>query len=135
MSQNIRVRDCMSRDSYQIAVAASVDEAARALQHHRLPGAPVVDEQKRLVGFVSEHDLLQQVLQSSYYCDGGVTVRDVMRTEVLSVSPNDDIVELINLMARPDKPKVFPVLEGHKVIGIITRGLLLQALLENRTRC
>lgn len=133
MTQHIQVREAMSHDSLKIPAATSVEEAATLLLKHKLPGAPAVNERSELVGFVSEHDLLQQLLDSSYHSSSKATVQDVMRTDVVTVSPNDSIIELAQTMAQIDKPKVYPVAENGKLIGIITRGQLLQALINNRS--
>lgn len=133
MTQHIQVREAMSHDSLKIPAATSVEEAATLLLKHKLPGAPAVNERGELVGFVSEHDLLQQLLDSSYHSSSKATVQDVMRTDVVTVSPNDSIIELAQTMAQIDKPKVYPVAENGKLIGIITRGQLLQALINNRS--
>ncbi|WP_292255092.1 CBS domain-containing protein [Marinospirillum sp.] len=134
MTQHIKVREAMSQDSLKILTTTSVEEAATLLLKHKLPGAPVINERGELVGFVSEHDLLKQLLDSSYHSSTSSTVLDVMRADVVTVSPDDSIIELAQTMARIDKPKVYPVAEGGKLIGIITRGQLLQALITNRSQ-
>ncbi|MFK7159809.1 CBS domain-containing protein [Marinospirillum sp. MEB164] len=132
MTQHIRVKDVMSRDLLQLQAALSVEEAVALLQEHQLPGSPVINERKELVGFVSEHDLLCQLLQASYYSSTQRSLLDVMRTEVLSVGPEDSLVDLAQQMARIDQPKVFPVVAQQKVVGLITRSHVLGALLANR---
>lgn len=132
MTQQILVKEAMSHDNYSVQAHISVEEAAEALQKHHLPGAPVINERKELIGFVSEHDLLSQLLESSYHSTSKATVMDVMRTEVLSVKPDDSIIDLAQMMAQDDKPKLYPVVVRGQVEGIITRGLLLKALIKNR---
>lgn len=132
MPQNIRIRDVMSRDSFRLPPGISIEEAAAGLLLHRLPGAPVTDDEGRLLGFISEHDLLPQLLDASYHGSSKATVQDIMRTDVLSMSPDDGIIELAQLMSQPGKPKVYPVVENGQLVGNICRSLLLQALLENR---
>jgi predicted transcriptional regulator len=134
MTQHILVKDAMSYDNYTVQANASVEEAAAALQKHLLPGAPVVNERHELVGFVSEHDLLRQLLESSYHSTSKATVMDVMRHEVLSVKPDDSIIDLAQTMSQMDKPKLYPVVSRGKVEGIITRGLLLKALIASRAQ-
>lgn len=134
MTQHIKIRDAMSHDSLKIETTTSVEEAAALLLKHKLPGAPVINERSELVGFVSEHDLLKQLLDSSYHSSSKATVLDVMRVDVMTVSPDDSIIELAQTMSHADKPKVYPVAEGDKLVGIITRGQLLQALIINRSQ-
>lgn len=134
MTQHILVKDAMSHDTYTLQASVSVEEAAALMQQHQLPGAPVVNERQELVGFVSEHDLLRQLLEASYHSSSKASVMDVMQTQVLSVKPDDSIIELGQQMAQLDKPKIYPVIANGKVEGVITRGQLLKALLQNRAQ-
>lgn len=131
MSMKIKIRDAMSFNTLKFKANLSVEEAAQALIKNSLPGAPVINEREELVGFVSEKDLLVKVLDSSYHGSSSASVADVMRKEVLSLSPDNDLVELTELIVRDDKPKVYPVVENGKLAGVITRSLVLKALVKN----
>ncbi|MBU2710454.1 CBS domain-containing protein [Zooshikella sp. WH53] len=104
------------------------------LMRDHLSGLPVINENKEVIGFVSEQDCIKQVLQSSYFCDQNAIVNDVMRTDVLTVSPNQDIINLAQQMI-DHKPKVYPVVENNRLVGLITRTDILRALAENMTSC
>ena len=125
------VRDIMSRDCYRVSPNASITTLAKGLALHRLPGAPVVDESDRLIGFISEQDVMGRVLDSIYHDDEAPLVKEMMRHEVLSVSPNKSITDLAQEMLGP-KPKVYPVVEQQRLIGIVTRRDILVALLAIR---
>ncbi|HDZ45692.1 hypothetical protein LCGC14_0098060 [marine sediment metagenome] len=125
------VRDIMSRDCYRVSPDASITTLAQGLAVHRLPGAPVVDSAGRLVGFISEQDVLGRVLDSIYHDDEAPLVRELMRHEVLSVSPNKSITDLAQEMLGA-KPKVYPVIEQQRLVGIVTRRDILIALLTIR---
>lgn len=125
------VREIMSRDCYRVSPEASITTLAKGLALHRLPGAPVVDASDRLIGFISEQDVLSRVLDSIYHGDEAPLVKEMMRHEVLSVSPNKSITDLAQEMRGP-KPKVYPVVEQGRLIGIVTRRDILIALLAMR---
>lgn len=125
------VRDIMSRDCYRVSPNASVTTLAKGLALHRLPGAPVVDDADRLIGFISEQDVMGRVLDSIYHDDEAPLVKEMMRHEVLSVSPNKSITDLAQEMLG-SKPKVYPVVEQQRLIGIVTRRDILVALLAMR---
>lgn len=125
------VRDIMSRDCYRVSPNASITTLAKGLALHRLPGAPVVDESDRLIGFISEQDVMGRVLDSIYHDDEAPLVKEMMRHEVLSVSPNKSITDLAQEMLGP-KPKIYPVVEQQRLIGIVTRRDILVALLAIR---
>ncbi|TVP42731.1 MAG: CBS domain-containing protein [Halomonas sp.] len=125
------VRDIMSRDCYRVSSDVSITTLAQGLATHRLPGAPVVDSADRLIGFISEQDVLGRVLDSIYHDDEAPLVKELMRHEVLSVSPNKSITDLAQEMLGV-KPKVYPVVEQQRLVGIVTRRDILIALLTIR---
>ncbi|MBR9906158.1 CBS domain-containing protein [Halomonas sp. AOP13-D3-9] len=125
------VRDIMSRDCYRVSPNASVTTLAKGLALHRLPGAPVVDDADRLIGFISEQDVMGRVLDSIYHDDEAPLVKEMMRHEVLSVSPTKSITDLAQEMLG-SKPKVYPVVEQQRLVGIVTRRDILIALLAIR---
>ncbi|MBO0170469.1 CBS domain-containing protein, partial [Vibrio parahaemolyticus] len=86
----------------------------------------VIDDQERVIGFLSEQDLLEKLIKVSYHCQDTHIVSDCMYQEVLSVSPEMSIIELAEMM-KVGKPKVYPVVDEGKLVGIITRRDVLQA--------
>lgn len=125
------VRDIMSRDCYRVSPETSITTLAQGLALHRLPGAPVVDATDRLVGFISEQDVLGRVLDSIYHDHEAPLVRELMRQEVLSTTPNKCIIDLAQEMLGA-KPKIYPVTEQNRLVGIVTRRDILIALLTIR---
>ncbi|MGM0783528.1 MAG: CBS domain-containing protein [Pseudomonadota bacterium] len=125
------VRDIMSRDCYRVTGNTSVTTLAEGLALHRLPGVPVVDSHDHLIGFISEQDVLGKVLESAYLNDEPPLVNELMRHEVLSVTPTKSITDLAQEMLGP-KPKVYPVTEQKRLVGIVTRRDVLSALLRMR---
>lgn len=123
----ILVRDYMKSLSLSFAANTGVEEIVKALIKNKVVGAPVLDENKKLIGFITERDCLRQMLNDSYYCEDHQVASDIMRANPLSVSPDEDIMALAEKMTKP-MPKLYPVVEGEKVIGIITRSDVLKAL-------
>ncbi|MFP4136859.1 MAG: CBS domain-containing protein [Halomonas sp.] len=127
------VREIMSRDCYRVTGKTSVTTLAEGLSLHRLPGVPVVDDHDHLIGFISEQDVMGKVLESAYLNDEPPLVSDLMRHEVLSVSPTKSITDLAQEMLG-NKPKVYPVVEQGRLVGIVTRRDVLNAILRMRHR-
>ncbi|BCA91484.1 MULTISPECIES: CBS domain-containing protein [Halomonadaceae] len=125
------VRDIMSRDCYRVSRETSITTLAQGLALHRLPGAPVVDTADRLIGFISEQDVLGHVLDSIYHDHEAPLVRELMRQDVLTTSPNKSVTDLAQEMLGA-KPKIYPVVEQHRLVGIVTRRDILMALLMIR---
>jgi predicted transcriptional regulator len=97
-------------------------------------GGPVIDENKKVIGFISGQDLLEKLIKVSYMCQDTHTVGDCMYKEVLSVSPEMSVIELADMM-KVGKPKVYPVIENDKLVGIITRRHVLNAIAKNIDLC
>ncbi len=125
------VREIMSRDCYRVTGKTAVSTLAEGLSLHRLPGVPVVDEHDHLIGFISEQDVLGKVLESTYLNEEPPLVRELMRNEVLTVTPNKSISDLAQEMLST-KPKVYPVVEQQRLVGIVTRRDVLNAILSMR---
>ncbi|MGB8713325.1 MAG: CBS domain-containing protein [Onishia taeanensis] len=125
------VRDIMSRDCYRVTSNTSITQLVKGLALHRLPGVPVVDGRDHLIGFISEQDVLGKLLQSVYLNDEAPLVRELMRHEVLSVTPTKSITDLAQEMLGT-KPKVYPVVEQERLVGIVTRRDILSAILQMR---
>ncbi|MCH7375969.1 CBS domain-containing protein [Aeromonas sp. MR19] len=130
----LQIRDHMSRLTHSLTPQLGLAEALDRLHHSGLSGLPVLDEQQRLIGFLSEQDCIPSLLTGSYHCDTRTRVEDLMSRTPLSVAPDDNILELARQMSEA-RPKIYPVLQGGKVIGIISRHQVMQALNRQMKGC
>ena len=131
---NTKVKDFMQRKLPNITPETEMTTAISELKKFKLMGAPVFNEDKCLVGFISEQELLKPLMQNSYFCDGVVKVAQLMQTDVVTVSGDTNIIELAEQM-KTGKPKNYPVVEGTTVIGMIGRSDILKALFDNYLSC
>jgi predicted transcriptional regulator len=104
------------------------------LLEHKQLGAPVVDQQKNLIGWISQQDCLKSLLEAMYHCETVSLVEDIMRDDVLSVDPETSILELAQSMLE-QKPKMYPVIEQNKLLGIITREQILGGIDKHLNSC
>ncbi|KZN60280.1 CBS domain-containing protein [Pseudoalteromonas luteoviolacea] len=128
------IEDIMSFQFPVITPETEITEAIEQLQKFDLFGAPVQDKHGALVGFISEQQLLAPLLQSSYFCDGATQISQLMTTEPLAVSKNTTVLDLATQMQQ-DKPKIYPVVQADKVIAIVTRSQVINALRDNYLSC
>ncbi|KZN57658.1 CBS domain-containing protein [Pseudoalteromonas luteoviolacea] len=128
------IEDIMSFQFPVITPETEITEAIEQLQKFDLFGAPVQDKHGALVGFISEQQLLAPLLQSSYFCDGATQISELMTTEPLAVSKNTTVLDLATQMQQ-DKPKIYPVIQADKVIAIVTRSHVINALRDNYLSC
>lgn len=106
----------------------SVIDALRKLIKSGRSGAPVVDNEGRLVGILSEIDCLKEALMGGYYQEAGDRVADHMTSNPDSVQQSDDIIRAGDLFLRGRRR--LPVLDGEKLVGIITRKDFGRALIH-----
>ena len=96
--KNETAKDIMRSPEVALSRDMTLDKVSDHLTRHNLPGAPVVDANKKPIGYVSEYDCLQQLMQSSYYCDNTSLVEDVMSTKLIVSGPDIPIIDLASLM-------------------------------------
>ena len=100
----------------------------------RISGAPVLDNQGRLVGILSEKDCLRLIIDRAYHNlpNQKSTVETYMTTAVRSVEPTLDVVKAANeFLIAPVRR--FPVVENGKLLGQISRRDILRAAREINT--
>ena len=132
--KNETARDIMRSPEVALTIEMTLDKVSDHLTRHNLPGAPVVDENKKPIGYVSEYDCLQQLMQSSYYCDNTSLVEDVMSTTLIVSRPDIAIVDLASLM-NTSKVNVMPIVESGKLLGMVSRGDVMRALVREMSEC
>lgn len=147
----LKVRDIMRPDVITVGPRATVRDLAALLAEHKVSGVPVVDEDGRLLGIVTEGDVIiqdadlhfphyVQFLESVIYLESmrkfeerfkkafGARVADVMSDEVYTVSPDASVREAATLMADHGVNRVPVIDEDRVVVGIVTRGDVVRAI-------
>ncbi|MGE0424719.1 MAG: CBS domain-containing protein [Reyranellaceae bacterium] len=144
----MKVIDVMTPDVVTVPAAASVYEAARLMLSRRISALPVLNADGRLVGLISESDLMRRgeirsekrhswwkdlttsdLRQAAEYLRShGRRVADVMSRDVISAHGRMPLREVAELMER-HAIKRLPVMDGHRLVGIVSRSDLLRALL------
>ena len=133
-NESITVRDRMQSRFCQFSTDDNIFDAVEKMQKYDTSGGPVVAGDGTLIGFLSEQDCIQQLLKASYHCEMTATVEELMQTEVLTVHPEMNIIDLaLKLTVR--KPKLYPVVASGKVVGIISRKEVISTLLEVGREC
>ncbi len=114
---------------YAIEPDAPVIEAIRLMAEKRI-GAVLVMEGPRLVGILSERDYARKiVLQGRSSSD--TPVRTIMTADVITVRP-DDTAERCMQIVTNERIRHLPVLRGGEVIGVVSIGDLVKAVIEDQ---
>jgi CBS domain-containing protein len=127
MLKSIKVRDYMTRHLVTFRSDTDLFLAIDRLLEHRISGAPVVDSQGHLIGMISDGDCLRGILSVAYYDEVGGSVSGYMSTQVETISPEADIIEVCQRFLR-DKRRRFPVVEEGVLVGQISRRDVLRAV-------
>lgn len=112
------VRDVMTPNPITVREAASIQEAARLLSRHRISGMPVVNEVGKMVGILSEFDILGRP---------GHTVAEVMTKGVISVS-SETALDMVSHLLTDHRIRRLPVVDGNELVGIISRSDIVRAM-------
>lgn len=143
MLPDMRARDVMTSPAVTVRRETEVGEAARLLCDRGFTALPVVNDDDELVGIVTEADLVaRRFPPDPRYRSGpddgvmltpaGATVADVMTTDVLTARTGTDIADLAETMLARHVRSV-PVVEGDRVIGVVSRRDLVRTLARDDT--
>jgi acetoin utilization protein AcuB len=121
------VRDYMSQPPVVISPKTPISDALKTMREHRIRRLPVVDRAGRLVGIVSDKDLLHAEpspatslsIWEITYLLGRITVEQVMTRDVLTVGPTTPLEDAAQIMV-DRKIGGLPVVEADQVRGVIT---------------
>jgi CBS domain-containing protein len=146
----MRATDIMTTDVITVEPHMTVQGLATLLAERGISGAPVVDATGRLVGVVSEGDLLHRaeigtarrhrVRRRSWWLDHfaadaardyvkshGRTVNDIMSRDVVTVTEETELADVAALL-EARRVKRVPVVRGDQVVGIISRANIVRAV-------
>ncbi|MCX8070867.1 MAG: CBS domain-containing protein [Candidatus Binatia bacterium] len=137
----MQVRKWMTRNVVTVSPRDSLARAQRLLEEHRIDQLPVVVE-GRLVGLLTArdiHDALESAREvagrNPRALDAGeFVVEAAMTPHVLTVEP-DDSIAYAALLLRRERIGCLPVVEGARLVGILTRSDLLKAFMEVLGEC
>lgn len=130
----LKVKEFMDSQVVRLPANAPLTTAVDTILDSGYLGVPVIDEAQQLVGFLSEQDCLRALVSDSYHCDSHLTVRDIMRDSPLFVSPELSVLELAQMLGK-DRPKLFPVVEEERLLGMISRTQVMRALNDQLKSC
>ncbi|MCJ8312001.1 MAG: CBS domain-containing protein [Pseudomonadales bacterium] len=126
---NDTIASIMNTQFSSIPSTMLIVEASKELIKNESLGAVVLDDDGKLLGWLSEQECLQVTIQVAYHNQRVASAADIMSKDVLTVAPSDSILTIAEKMIT-DKPKNYPVVdESGKVVGIVTRRQVLTYLL------
>jgi CBS domain-containing protein len=125
------VRDAMTQNPRSIGVSASVVEAARLMRDQHIGSLPITDGEE-LVGMITDRDITTRVVAEA--ADPKTTsVGNVSSRDLISVKPDDDLEDAVQLMASHQVRRL-PVVEDGRLVGIVAQADIALNFRENEQR-
>lgn len=135
-AQAVRVEDYMTRRLITFHPDQTMDQVIKALTTKGISGGPVVDDQQRLVGIISEGDCLKEVVRGKYNNTPTLSgkVSEHMTSNVRTIDPEMNIFDVAKLFLEL-KLRRFPVIRDGKLLGQISQRDVMRACssLKNST--
>lgn len=145
-------REVMTRDVVTVNRAASVTDVARLLVEHKVSGLPVVDEEHRVVGMITEGDLIYkdkkvhmpaflEILGGVIYLENpqrivndlkkmtATKVAEVMTSKVYTVKEDATMEDIATIMVERQVNRLPVVDQAGKLVGIISRQDLVKVMI------
>ena len=145
----LKAKDIMTADVISAKPAMTVEELARILIEHKISGAPVVDDENRLVGIVTEHDLIRKnkrfhiptmirlfdayfLLDSDKVEDDikkmvAITVEEICNKKVVSITEDTSLEDIATIVSEQNI-HLLPVLNDDIVVGIVGKADVVRSM-------
>jgi len=124
------IRDAMTENPRSIGQSASVVEAAQLMREEHIGSLPITDEEK-LVGMITDRDITTRVVAEA--ADPKMTpVANVYSRDLISVGPDEDLDQALQLMARHQVRRL-PVVENGRLVGIVSQADIALGESESKT--
>lgn len=141
----MQASDVMTRDVVTVGPLTQVNEIVALLNQHNISGMPVVDDQGRVLGMISEGDLLRRVENNTvrrdrswlaalfasedsatrYVRTHGRRAESLMTRDPVTIEENEPLYRIAQLFEKRRIKRV-PVTRDGKLVGLVSRGSLLQ---------
>jgi len=150
----LKARDIMTTNVVTVNPQTSVRELASLLLERKISGAPVVDDAGKVLGVVTESDLIFQnkrvhlptavaILDAFVFLESpdrteqelkkmaGAKVGDICSEQLITVGPETELEEIATLMAEK-KVHTLPVLEDERLVGIIGKSDIIRTIAQGK---
>ena len=148
----LTARDIMNREVITITDESSIKELARILSIHQISGVPVINDKGKLVGVVTESDLIYQtkkvhiptvitILDSVFYLENpdkmgdemkkmaGTKVKDILTSKPVTVTEETPLDEIATIMAEKNM-HTLPVVNQDTLVGVIGKKDIIRTLID-----
>ena len=124
MDTGIKVGDLMTRNFIYVTPDTNLKECAKTMIKKRV-GSLIIKEGDTLKGILTEKDIVWAVVKKSYNDLENIKVKALMRRKITTIKPGADITDAMTKFKKK-KVRRLPVVEGKKLIGLITTNDILR---------
>lgn len=148
----LTARDIMNREVITVTDESTVKELAQILSLHQISGVPVINKNGKMIGVVTESDLIFQtkkvhiptvitILDSVFYLESpekmgdemkkmaGIKVKDILTSAPITVTETTQLDEIATIMAEKNV-HTLPVMNGDILVGIIGKKDIIRTLID-----
>lgn len=145
----LTAKDIMTKDVITVRPESTVEELARLLMEHKISGVPVLDDKNKIIGIVTENDLIRKnkrfhiptiirlfdayILLGSSKAEeeikkmAATTVDEICTRKVVSIKEETSLEDIATIMAE-QHIHLLPVLSGSTVVGIVGKADMVRAM-------
>ena len=145
----LKAADIMTKDVITVKYETTIEELARLLIDYKISGVPVIDDDNKLIGIVTENDLIKKnkrfhiptivrLFDAYFLLDSGkvedeikkmvaTTVGEIFTKKVLSIAEDTTLEEIATIMAEKHI-HLLPVLRDNEVIGIVGKADVVRSM-------
>jgi CBS domain-containing protein len=123
----MKAREVMNRHVVAATLGASARDIARKLLGNRISGMPVTDREGRVLGVVSEEDILRALMEQKNL--GALTAEDIMSKNLAAVGSETSVEGVMQVLHDEGIVRV-PVVDSGRLVGIISRADVIRAALD-----
>ncbi len=116
-------KDIMTKEVSTVRQDAKITDVIRLLAQKRITGVPVVSDDMRLLGVVTEKDILRTLRYDQNI--KGKSAADLMTSEIISFDENDSLMEVFESLVENDFRRV-PILSEGILVGIVSRRDIIE---------
>ena len=122
----LKAKDVMTREVITIDPETGLEEAIGRLVNNKISGMPVCDGDGKIVGMISEKDMLNFIFSGNIK---NTKVKEAMSTHIISFPPDTDLDKIALVMGEKQIRRV-PILENGKLLGIVSRRSIIKIVLS-----
>jgi len=122
----LKAKDVMTKDVITISPDVTLKDAIELLLEKKISGMPVVDKKGKMIGIISEKDILNFAFSGNLSI---TKVSEAMTKNTISFPPNED-VDSIALTISENQFRRVPIIQEGKVVGIVSRRDIIRVSLS-----